>query len=75
MNKTSWTQRLSLEAMVFGIPAAQHEGDQLGQLSIAENMLTKGYDILLVAPQTNANLIAAAEEAELLVDRAARGKE
>jgi ribose transport system substrate-binding protein len=52
----------------FGVPvdlqAAQNEGDQPGQLAIAENMLTKGYSILLVSPQTDANLVPAVEEAE-----------
>ena len=46
------------------LQAAQNEGDQLGQLAIAENMLTKGYNILLVSPQTDANLIPAVEEAD-----------
>ncbi len=45
------------------LQAAQNEGDQLGQLAIAENMLTKGYNILLVSPQTDANLVPAVEEA------------
>ena len=52
----------------FGVPvdlqAAQDEGDQLGQLGIAENMLTSGYNILLVSPQTDANLVPAVEAAE-----------
>ena len=46
------------------LQAAQSEGDQLGQLAIAENMLTKGYNILLVSPQTDANLVPAVEAAE-----------
>ncbi len=45
------------------LQAAQNEGDQLGQLAIAENMLTRGYNILLVSPQTDANLEPAVEEA------------
>ena len=52
----------------FSVPvdlqAAQDEGDQLGQLGIAENMLTSGYNILLVSPQTDANLVPAVESAE-----------
>jgi ribose transport system substrate-binding protein len=55
-------------AKQFGVTvdlqAAQSEGDQLGQLAIAENMLTEGYKILLVSPQTDANLEPAVEEAE-----------
>jgi ribose transport system substrate-binding protein len=43
--------------------AAQNEGDQLGQLSIAETMISKGYKILLVSPQTDANLQPAMEQA------------
>ena len=38
------------------LQAGQGEADQLGQLAIAENMLSKGYKILLVSPQTDANL-------------------
>ncbi len=36
--------------------AAQNEGDQVGQLSIAETMIAQGVNLLLVSPQTNANL-------------------
>jgi ribose transport system substrate-binding protein len=46
------------------LQAGQGEADQLGQLAIAENMLTKGYKILLVSPQTDANLQPAVEAAE-----------
>ena len=55
------------EAKVAGVTvdlqAGQGENDQLGQLAIAENMLTKGYKILLVSPQTDANLQPAVEAA------------
>lgn len=43
--------------------AAQSEGDQLGQLSIAENLITQGFDALLFSPQTDANLQPALEQA------------
>lgn len=43
--------------------AAQNEGDQLGQLSIAENLITQGYAALLFSPQTDANLQPAMEKA------------
>ncbi len=46
------------------LQAGQSEGDQMGQLAIAENMLSKGYKILLVSPQTDANLQPAVEAAE-----------
>jgi ribose transport system substrate-binding protein len=46
------------------LQAGQGEADQLGQLAIAENMLSKGYKILLVSPQTDANLQPAVEAAE-----------
>lgn len=36
--------------------AAQSEGDQLGQLTIAEGLVTQGYNVLLVSPQTDSNL-------------------
>jgi ribose transport system substrate-binding protein len=51
-----------------GVPvsyqAAQNEGDQLGQLSIAETMITQGASVLLLSPQTNANLEPAMGEAK-----------
>ncbi len=43
--------------------AAQSEGDQLGQLSIAENLISQGFSALLLSPQTDANLIPAVEAA------------
>ncbi len=43
--------------------AAQNEGDQVGQLSIAETMITQGVSVLLVSPQTNSNLEPALGEA------------
>lgn len=50
-----------------GVPvsyqAAQNEGDQVGQLSIAETMITQGVGVLMVSPQTNANLEPALGEA------------
>lgn len=46
------------------LQAGQGEQDQLGQLAIAENMLSKGYKILLVSPQTDSNLQPAVESAE-----------
>jgi ribose transport system substrate-binding protein len=43
-----------------GVPvsyqAAQNEGDQVGQLSIAETMITQGASVLLISPQSNTNL-------------------
>ena len=51
-----------------GVPvtyqAAQSEGDQLGQLSIAENLITRGESVLLLSPQTDANLQPALDEAK-----------
>lgn len=44
--------------------AAQGEGDQLGQLSIAENLISQGFDALLLSPQTDSNLQPAVESAE-----------
>lgn len=43
--------------------AAANEDDQLGQLSIAETMITEGYSALLASPQSDANLQAAFDEA------------
>nr|WP_321445778.1 substrate-binding domain-containing protein [uncultured Cohaesibacter sp.] len=43
--------------------AAQDEGDQLGQLAMAENLITQGYDALLFSPQTDVNLQPALEAA------------
>lgn len=47
----------------FVYQAAQSEGDQLGQLSIAENLISQGFNALLFSPQTDANLIPAVETA------------
>lgn len=43
--------------------AAQSEGDQLGQLTIAEGMVTTGFNVLLLSPQTDANLQPVLEQA------------
>lgn len=43
--------------------AAANEGDQLGQLGIAENLITQGFDALLFSPQTDVNLQPALEQA------------
>lgn len=47
----------------FVYQAAANEGDQLGQLSIAETLITQGFDALLLSPQTDANLMPAYEAA------------
>jgi ribose transport system substrate-binding protein len=44
--------------------AAQSEGDQLGQLSIAENLISQGFKALLLSPQTDSNLEPAVESAD-----------
>lgn len=44
--------------------AAANEDDQIGQLSIAETMLTEGYDVILASPQSDANLQAAFDSAK-----------
>lgn len=44
--------------------AAQSEGDQLGQLSMAENLISQGFNALLLSPQTDSNLQPALESAE-----------
>ena len=44
--------------------AAQSEGDQLGQLSIAETLISQGFNALLLSPQTDNNLQPAKEAAE-----------
>ncbi len=46
------------------VQAAASESDQLGQLNAADTMVQKGYDALLVSPQTDTNLCPAVEEAE-----------
>lgn len=47
----------------FVYQAAQSEGDQLGQLGIAENLITQGFNALLFSPQTDVNLQPALESA------------
>lgn len=51
------------QGVAFTYQAAQSEGDQLGQLSIAETLLSQGFDALLLSPQTDANLVPAVEAA------------
>lgn len=43
--------------------AAQSEGDQLGQLTIAEGMVTQGFNVLLLSPQSDSNLQPILEQA------------
>ncbi|HBO38247.1 MAG TPA: ABC transporter substrate-binding protein, partial [Pasteurellaceae bacterium] len=58
-------QNIAKEHNVFvSYQAAANEGDQMGQLSIAETMIAQGYDALLFSPQTDANLQPALEAAE-----------
>ena len=52
------------EGVAVVYQAAQSEGDQLGQLAIAENMIGQGYKALLLSPQTDANLQPAVDEAK-----------
>lgn len=56
------------EAAAFGVQVqaqgTQNEEDQLGQLSLAQNMLSQGYSALLLSPITNSNLQPAVEEAD-----------
>lgn len=44
--------------------AAANEGDQLGQLSIAETLIAQGFDGFLFSPQTDSNLQPAYETAK-----------
>lgn len=45
------------------LEAARNESDPNGQLSVAQAMLTLNFDILLVSPQTDVNLLPLMEEA------------
>lgn len=58
-------QNVAKDKKVFlSYQAAANEGDQIGQLSIAETMISQGYDALLLSPQTDANLQPVLETAE-----------
>lgn len=58
-------QNIAKDKKVFlSYQAAANEGDQIGQLSIAETIISQGYDALLLSPQTDANLQPALETAE-----------
>lgn len=50
--------------LTFVYQAAQNEGDQLGQLSIAEDLINQGFGALLFSPQSDANLVPAVEKAK-----------
>lgn len=47
--------------VTFSLRAAANESDPLGQLRIAEAMVYEGFDLLLVSPQSDENLIPAME--------------
>lgn len=48
----------------FVYQAAANEGDQMGQLSIAEDLINQGFTAMLLSPQTDANLVPAVEKAK-----------
>ena len=52
------------DGFTFAYQAAANEDDQLGQLSIAETLISQGFNGLLVSPQTDANLQPAYESAK-----------
>ena len=58
------------EAAKYGVTvdvqAAPNEADQSGQLAIAEAMLVRGYDVLLLSPITDVNLDPAVRRARAL---------
>ena len=51
------------DGVVVDIQAAQGESDQMGQLSMMENMVGPQYKALLISPQTDANLQPAIDSA------------
>jgi ribose transport system substrate-binding protein len=63
MQKGYETQLSWAPDVTVAIQAAQSEADTLGQLSLAENMVTNRYDLLLISPITTANLQPAIDEA------------
>ena len=50
--------------VTFVYQAAANEGDQLGQLSIAEDLINQDFTAMLLSPQTDANLVPAVEKAK-----------
>lgn len=54
----------SKDGFTIAYQAAANEDDQLGQLSIAETLISQGFNGLLVSPQTDANLEPAYEKAK-----------
>lgn len=50
--------------LTFACQAAQNEDDQIGQLSIAEDLIAQGFGALLFSPQTDAILAPAVEKAK-----------
>ncbi|MFD2173150.1 substrate-binding domain-containing protein [Rhodobacter lacus] len=58
-----YAQFAKAHGVEFVYQAAQSEGDQIGQLSIAENLISQGFSALLFSPQTDANLVPALEAA------------
>jgi ribose transport system substrate-binding protein len=60
---SGYRQGATKTASTVVVQAAQGENDQIGQLSIMENMIGAGYKGLLISPQTDANLQPAIDEA------------
>ena len=50
--------------VTFVYQAAANEADQMGQLSIAEDLINQGFSAMLLSPQTDANLVPAVEKAK-----------
>lgn len=50
--------------VTIDVQAAASESDQVGQLNAMQTMVTKGYKVFLVSPQSNTNLCPAVEKAE-----------
>ena len=56
-------EQAAKQGVTFEVQAAQSESDQAGQLANMETMIEKGYDAILISPQTDTNLIPAVEKA------------
>jgi len=52
-------ERAERFGMALDVQGAASEDDRAGQLAIAEGMVAKGYDALVVSPQTDENLMPA----------------
>lgn len=57
-------QGLDLPDLVFDVRAAQGESDEQGQAAVMNDMINKGYDVIIASPISDGNLVQSTEKAQ-----------